>query len=49
MPNSRERISLIKNIDVQIVDYQYINIFTCMTLIYVHCATLIAKVMNTII
>ena len=34
MPNSRERISL-TNIDVQIVNYQYKSIFTCMTLIYV--------------
>ena len=38
-----------QNIDVQIVKYQYISKFTCMALIYVFCATLIAKVMDTII
>ena len=46
MPNSRERISLTK---YRCTNYQYISTFTCMTLIYVRCATLIAKVMNTII
>ena len=37
-----------QNIDVQIVNNQYISKFTCMTLIYVLCATLISKVMNII-
>ena len=44
-----ERGSHLKNRDVQIVNYQYISTFTCMALIYVRCATLIAKGMNTII
>ena len=49
MSNSRERISLTKYRCTNSKLPIYISTFTCMTLIYIRCATLIAKVIHTII